>query len=245
MTTAFADSIVVSNRNTNGGVILTDVQLLLTQFSLTRQEAAVYIALLGKSGVTGYEIAKTVGISRSNAYTALAGLAEKGAAYSCEGKVTRYSPVPVEEFCANKLRQLRKAAKTLEEALPRAESSSAEYFTITGEHIANKAQNMLTMAQERAYISAPSAVISQYNSELADAISRGLKIVVITDPPYKLAGAIVCLRDKAEDYFRLITDSKYVLTGNSAACVYSSHTAMVDLVKEALTNEMKLIELNK
>lgn len=223
---------------------MTDVQSLLTQFSLTRQEAAVYIALLGKSGVTGYEIAKNVGISRSNAYTALAGLAEKGAAYACEGKVTRYSPAPVEEFCANKLRQLRKAASTLEKALPKAQASSTEYFTITGEHISNKAQNMLTMAQQRAYISAPSEVIEQYHSELADAISRGLKIVVITNPPYKLQGAIICLRNKPEDYFRLITDSKYVLTGNSAACVYSSHTAMVDLVKEALTNEMKLTELN-
>ena len=212
------------------------------QFSLTRQEAAVYVALLAKGSVTGYEIAKNLGISRSNAYTALAGLTEKGAAYASEGKVTRYSPLPVEEFCANRLRRLRKSAVTLASALPRVQPDSEGYFTILGEHIANKAKNMLTMSQERAYISAPSKTLIQYEDELADAISRGLKIVVITNPPYKLKGAMLCLREKDEDYFRLITDSKNVLTGNSTSCVFSSQAALVDLVKEALTNEMKLIE---
>ena len=65
----------------------------LMHFNLTRQEATLYLLLLKAGRLTGYEAAKQTGISRSNTYTALAGLVEKGAAYIMEeGKVTRYTP---------------------------------------------------------------------------------------------------------------------------------------------------------
>ena len=50
---------------------------LLIQFNLTRQEAAIYLALLSEDGMNGYEVAKRTGISRSNTYTSLAALVEK------------------------------------------------------------------------------------------------------------------------------------------------------------------------
>ena len=52
---------------------------LLMSFGLTRQEARVYVLLLGEGALSGYEAAKRLGISRSNAYAALAGLVDKGA----------------------------------------------------------------------------------------------------------------------------------------------------------------------
>ena len=50
----------------------------LLHFGLTRQEALIYVELLVKGKQTGYEIAKETGISRSNVYSVLAALAEKG-----------------------------------------------------------------------------------------------------------------------------------------------------------------------
>ena len=44
---------------------------LLMSFGLTRQEARVYVLLLGEGALSGYEAAKRLGISRSNAYAAL------------------------------------------------------------------------------------------------------------------------------------------------------------------------------
>ncbi|NCB44825.1 MAG: TrmB family transcriptional regulator, partial [Clostridia bacterium] len=46
----------------------------LMAFGLTRQEAVVYWALLTEGPLTGYEVAKSTGISRSNGYTSLANL---------------------------------------------------------------------------------------------------------------------------------------------------------------------------
>ena len=51
---------------------------LLMSFGLTRQEARVYILLLGEGALSGYEAAKRLGSSRSNAQAALAGLVDKG-----------------------------------------------------------------------------------------------------------------------------------------------------------------------
>ena len=75
-------------------------------FGMTRQEAAIYLCLAENGEMTGYEASKQTGISRSNAYNALAGLVDKGAAYTTEGTAVRYHAVETEEFCANKIRLL-------------------------------------------------------------------------------------------------------------------------------------------
>ena len=78
----------------------------LLHFGLTRQEALIYVELLVKGKQTGYEIAKETGISRSNVYSVLAALEEKGAAYVIEESAKRYIPVKVEEFCGNCIRRM-------------------------------------------------------------------------------------------------------------------------------------------
>ena len=61
-----------------------DIVERLTQFGLTRHEAAIYLTLLAEGDLNGYEVAKITGISRSNTYTSLASLVEKGGAYVIE-----------------------------------------------------------------------------------------------------------------------------------------------------------------
>ena len=57
----------------------------LVQFGLTRQEANIYMCLLRNKDLSGYEVSKLTGISRSNVYSALAALVDEGAAYLMEG----------------------------------------------------------------------------------------------------------------------------------------------------------------
>ena len=83
-----------------------DAAEMLMQFALTRQEALIYMALTTDGAMTGYEVAKQLGISRSNCYTSLASLVEKGAAYLLEDTATRYVAVKPEEFCGNRIRML-------------------------------------------------------------------------------------------------------------------------------------------
>jgi sugar-specific transcriptional regulator TrmB len=223
---------------------------LLTNFNLTRQEATVYIALNTEGALTGYEVSKLTGISRSNAYTTLASLAEKGAALTIEGTATRYAPLPAGEFCQNKIRLLTQMQEQILTAMPSSREETEGYITIKGDrHINDKISNMIQSAQRRLYFSLGAAALPPFKPELKSAVKKGLKVVIITDAPFSLSGAIIYRSDSPPRQIRLITDSTTVLTGEigtgeDAACLYSKKKNLVDLIKESVKNEIKLIELS-
>ena len=224
----------------------------LMHFNLTRQEATLYLLLVKAGRLTGYEAAKQTGISRSNTYTALAGLVEKGAAYIMEeGKVTRYTPVAPEEFCNNKIRRLAEMRDALIKELPGVKNEAEGYITIKGNaEIISKLQNTVLNAKARIYVSANAVVMELLRAELEDALGRGLKVVVITGSDFLLPGAICYNTVKQTGQIRLIADSQTVLTGDldegaNSTCLYSCKRNLVDLFKDALKNEIKLIELQK
>lgn len=224
----------------------------LTNFNLTKQEATLYVLLLKAGSLTGYEAAKQTGISRSNTYTALAGLVDKGAAYILEeGKVTRYTPVAAEEFCQNKLERLQKIKQDILQQLPQLKNDAEGYITIKGEReIINKLKNTVRQAQARIYVSANARVMELLQQELQEAIDRKLKVVIISDKDFTMQGATCYSASKQHEQIRLIADSHTVLTGDLAdeensTCLYSCKRNLVDLFKDALKNEIKLIELQK
>lgn len=224
----------------------------LTHFNLTKQEATLYVLLLKEGYLTGYEAAKQTGISRSNTYTALAGLVEKGAAYVLEeGKVTRYTPVAPEEFCTNKIDRLKEIKQKVLSQLPVLKSDAEGYITIKGElEIINKLKNTVRQAEARIYVSANKRVMELLKSELIDALDRGLKVVIISDKQFTLPQAICYGTEKQNEQIRLIADSQTVVTGDledeeNSTCLYSCKRNLVDLFKDALKNEIKLIELQK
>ena len=224
----------------------------LTNFNLTKQEATLYVLLLKAGQLTGYEAAKQTGISRSNTYTALAGLVEKGAAYVLEeGKVTRYTPVAPEEFCSNKISRLEEIKQDILQQLPVLASDAEGYITIKGEQeIINKLRNTVRQAKERIYVSGNLRLLELLRTELEDALGRGLKVVIIGDKAYQLAGAICYGTTKQSEQIRLIADSRTVLTGDledaeDSSCLYPCKRNLVDLFKEALKNEIALIKLTE
>ena len=66
----------------------------LTPFGFTPTESLVYRVLLTGGPGTGYAIARSAGLARANAYSALEGLVSKGAARLDPGRPRRYRPEP-------------------------------------------------------------------------------------------------------------------------------------------------------
>jgi sugar-specific transcriptional regulator TrmB len=64
----------------------------LTHFGFTPTESLVYEVLLTGGPGTGYAIARSAGLARANAYSALEGLVTKGAARVDPGRPKRYPP---------------------------------------------------------------------------------------------------------------------------------------------------------
>lgn len=232
-------------------MISMDMIELLTQFNLTRQEAVIYTTLLAEGDLNGYEVAKITGISRSNAYTSLAALVEKGGAFVIEGPATRYTPVPVEEFCSNRIRKLEETKRELLRSIPVKRDEIEGYVTIKGKsHILDKMRNMISEAGERVYISVSEQVLECLLPEIKAAAGRGIKTVLITNVPFNLDGATVYFAEKSLRQIRLIADSTNVLTGDIedgeySTCLYSRKKNLIDLLKDSLKNEIRLIEITK
>ena len=159
----------------------------LMHFGLSRQEALIYEQLLARGKQTGYEIARDTGISRSNAYTSLAALVEKGAAYLVEENAKKYIPVCPEEFCGNRIRRMEKEKKWLVENLTCETAEEEGYITIEGaEHIRDRVLNLLEKAEERVYLSCSSGCLDSLREELDRLVMNGKKLVLITDRPYQM-----------------------------------------------------------
>ena len=222
----------------------------LVSFGLTRQEATVYETLLIYGAMNGYELAKRTGISRSNAYTTLDRLVEKGAGYLIEGDSLQYTPIDLEEFSSNKIRKLETVKKLLIESMPKKRDDIEGYITIKGRaQIIDKMNAMLQNSEKRVYISASSYVLEQIYSEIISAIERGINVSIITQKNIELPGATTYLIDKPQNSIRLIADSQYVLTGDieeeDSTCLYSNKKNLVELMKDSLRSEIDIIEMKR
>ncbi len=219
----------------------------LIAFGLTRQEAIIYTTLLTHGEMTGYEVSKETGISRSNVYAALSNLADKGAAYLIEGDSTKYLPVNAETFTKNVLSELQEKAAYINEHAPEKQVQTDGYITIIGgRNIQNKLLQMIKETRIRVYISASARIVDAYEEELSELINQGKKVVIMTDSSYNLDGAIVYHTDPEPGQLRVIIDSSFVLTGELTGseednCLYSGQKNLVTVMKEALKNKIVLL----
>lgn len=238
----------------------------LVLFGLGRQEAVIYLCLLKNSELTGYEVAKLTGISRSNVYNGLAALVEHGAAYILEGASTRYMAVELDEFCDNRIRFLQEMKEFLVSNGPKKTLPTEGYITVEGYgHICDKIHHMLLGAEKRVYFSATGAFLEKWKKEIEELVNRGSKVVLISEDDSEVFANCDVLKDGIIFYrvprgfreageedrkrqVRLIIDSEYVLTGevvgrNSDTCLYSAQKNFVSVFKDAMRNEIELIRI--
>lgn len=225
----------------------------LTLFGLSRQDAVIYLCLLKNGERTGYEVAKQTGISRSNVYSTLAGLVEHGAAYIIEGNSSKYMAVPMEEFCENKVRRMQEVKEFLIKNVPNKKETIDGYITIEGNrHVMDKIRNMLLNAKQRVYLSAPCSFIELWQEEMEVLIKKQIKLVFITEQSSsRLADKDITVHlteERKDNQVRLIIDSSHVLAGeingkHNDNCLYCEQKNFVNVFKEAMSNEIKLIEL--
>lgn len=222
----------------------------LIDFGLTRQEAVIYECLLIHGELSGYEVSKETGISRSNVYASLNGLVEKGGAYLIEGESTKYTPVELKTFTQNRLIDLKKKAEYLEAHAPKKYSFSDGYITILGaKNISNKIREILEKTQLRLYVMAPAEILSEYYSEIEQLVKTEKKVVLLTEG-FSMPGVQIYSTQVAKGQIRLISDSAYVITGNYTGnehdtCLYSGQRNLVEVLKEALKNKITILSGNK
>lgn len=227
-----------------------DIIEALMQAGFTKHESMLYITLCSEGELTGYEASKITGIPRSNAYLGLAGLSDKGGAYKINGETVKYAAVDSTELVENLKRNFSQVLKIISEEIPQVNKSKDTFISINGKvRIVNKMKNLIEQAKYRVYISISGDQLEYVLDELKAARDRGLKVVIISSSRLELEGMICYMAQKQYGSVRLITDSSNVLTGQlnepNPTSLFSMNQNMVDLIKDSLTNEIKLINLNK
>jgi predicted transcriptional regulator len=90
----------------------------LQQLGFSQYEAQAYVALLKRSPLTGYELAKVSGIPRPNIYPVVARLEERGAVVRLEeAGATQYAPVAADELMERLQSQLHSSLEAARSSL--------------------------------------------------------------------------------------------------------------------------------
>jgi len=201
----------------------------LVKIGFSEYEAKAYIALIRKSPVSGYELSKVSGVPRSMIYEVLGKLTTRGAAMSLPvGGTTKYAPLPVAEY----LDQLRREHSQLvadlrDELTAMAESPDLDYvWNIDGhDNVMTKAMEMIDQAENQIYLALLPATFTELRPVLAQAVSRGLRVVIYTAAELSLPGARIIVTHVSEETLSqarglgliLVVDGAEVLVGESLA----------------------------
>ena len=219
----------------------------LMETGLSRHEAQLYLLLSSEGVMSGYEAAKQSGISRSNTYIALAGLASKGCAMRIAGEVQRYAALPASEYCQNKRRHYEQVLQEITEQMPVQRDIAEPFLTIKGQaNILDKMCNLIRGTEHRVYVALAPDELQVAWPELTRLSDLGRKVVIITSQQLDYPGIQVYHAQKKPGQIRVIIDSKIILTGEisgqgESSCLFSRHQALVTLFKESMMNEIQLI----
>ena len=110
------------------------------------------------------------------------------------------------------------------------------YITIEGEeHIRDKIQNLMEKAEERVYLSCSRACLDGLGNELGMLVKEGRKLVLITDAPYHLQGALVYVTEEKgfQRYVVEVNKNGYLLLEvYSVTGLHSSHGMQIDSIDD-------------
>lgn len=213
----------------------------LSTLGLTQQESLLYIKLASTTGMTGYEAAKITGISRSNAYSSLSKLVEKGFAYIIDGNPILYIAIPKEELISNAVRTFNNNIAIINEKLNTVPILNEAYVSIEGdENVLTKLKNIIDSAKLRLYISVTNQVLLEIENELINACDRGLKVVILSTEDINYNNHTF-YKTSPKDSIKIISDTTEILAGTYTKSLYTKNTTLVSLIREALINEMRII----
>lgn len=217
----------------------------LKNLGFTQQEATLYIKLCQHESMTGYEAAKTSGISRSNAYASLSNLVDKGYAYTIDGNPLHYVAVTKDDLLANARRDFERTIQIIDDKLITAPLVNEPYITVIGEKaILDKMTNIIEQASERIYISVNAAILHQLVSPLTEACKRQLKVVILSSEDISECDHIYYETERNTS-IKIIADTKEILAGTLSQSLYSKNKTLVNIIRESMLDEITLITERK
>ncbi|AKG37222.1 TrmB family transcriptional regulator [Paenibacillus durus] len=235
-------------------------QLLLHLRSLgfTEMESKIMVELAAIGQSSGYEVAKRLGVSRSNVYAALQRLTQQGYVRCGDGEPARYSVLAPEELAKMISGRVQASLSFVENEMPRGGSVSTTFYNVEGErNVMDALIRQLNAAEHEIVVDVWREEASLLRSELEQAERRGVRLLWAFDggnaaSPY-LQWPLLGEREEAEGRkFSFVVDRRWCMLGmrggegdGTVQAVVTEHRALVELLLGHFTQEMVLFELEQ
>jgi predicted transcriptional regulator len=223
-----------------------NVETQLQQLGFGEYEAKAYVALLQRSPLNGYELAKQSGLPRANIYGVLQKLEERGAVVRLDlPEGTRYAPVQPAELTERLGNRYQEALDAARDSLAGITGSAEEEYIWNARGystVMEHAHAMIDAAQDRLLIAVWPQEAAALRRNIDRAVERGVELTTLC----MAACAVECgncegnlfrYRVKPEDQTRwlvIVPDSAEMLAGEigpgeSALAVRTRQRLFVDL----------------
>ena len=229
---------------------------LLQQLGLSELEARLYLELHQEAGLSGYEVAKRVSVSRTNVYAALRSLLDKGACRKIEGDPVRYDAVPIEELLRFLRREFEQSAQTLLDELKTPPATAPAFYNWQGnEPIKLAIGRLIANADRFIVVDLWSEDLAWVERDLLAAEQRGVTavLIVLGEVQSSLKNVIVHKRDEkwpsdAPRKFSVLCDMRTSITGSFGSgikptALETTHPAVIEILKVAFHEDLILKQI--
>jgi sugar-specific transcriptional regulator TrmB len=167
----------------------------LTELGFSQYEARTYAGLIGREPMTGYAIAKDTLVPQPKVYETLGRLVERGAVQRVSGSPAKFVAIPPARVLSELERTFRQRLATveLEVSRMRRESADAHELRLYKETsswitIVNTANDLISGASERIYVSGHGTYLDALSEEISAADRRGVRIDILCfgEQPFSL-----------------------------------------------------------
>ncbi|MGL4738036.1 MAG: TrmB family transcriptional regulator [Cellulosilyticaceae bacterium] len=219
----------------------------LLKLGFTPIEATVYTTLSKHGALSGYEVAKICGISRSNVYAALYSLQEKGRCYVAEEDATKYIPLTKDELLATARAEFDEVLENIDSQFPETITAGDPYITIKGyETVLHKIKHTILSCESHLYLLSPEAYVRLFEKELLK-ICESKRVTIICDSHITVGSSLIYMRGKSPQGFHMIVDTHAVITGeitdHNSQCLFTTNQSLVRLMRESFITELDMIHL--
>jgi len=232
--------------------------LHLRNLGFTEMESKIMVELAAKGQASGYEVAKQLGVSRSNVYAALQRLTQQGYVRCGEGEPARYSVLNPEELAVMISGRVQDSLLFVENEMPRGGPVSPSFYNMEGErNVLGTLIRQLNSAKQEIVVDVWREEASLLRNELEQAELRGVRLLWAFDGgnagpvPYPawppLDGGA---RRTDGRKFSFVIDRRWCMLGmryedGTVQSVVTEHPVLVELLLNHFTQEMVLFELEQ
>lgn len=234
----------------------------LKEIGFNTYEAKVYLALLKKYPVTGYEVSQIADIPQSRAYDTLKSLEKEQVVTVDNSKPAKYTPIKPADLTKKFKRKINSTISFLDKNLPNVKEDYIEpIFSVSGiDNIKEKVIELIENSEEELFIEMWAKEFSFFEPYLFDAYNRGVEIKIVGYDDLKSNFGNVFEHKSASDIENYLggrmiviaSDNKEGIIGHlnyldsaKMNVIWTQNEGIVLLIKEFIVHDMYLIDVEQ